>query len=37
MGKPIKLYLIDTDFVVEKILQNMRFGHEKYNKNGDLV
>lgn len=25
------MYLIDTDFVGEKILQNMGFRHKKYN------
>lgn len=37
MGKQIKLYLIDTDFVGEKLLQNMGFRHKRYNKNGDFV
>lgn len=32
MERQIKLYLIDTDFVGEKILQNTRFRHKKYNK-----
>ena len=37
MGKQIKLYLIDTDFAGEKLLQNMGFRHKRYNKNGDFV
>lgn len=37
MGKQIKLYLIDADFVGEKLLQNMEFRHKRYNKNGDFV
>lgn len=37
MGKQIKLYSIDTDFVGEKLLQNMGFRHKRYNKNGDFV
>lgn len=32
MGKEIKLYLIDTDFIGQKILQNIGFRHKKYNK-----
>lgn len=37
MGKQIKLYLIDIDFVGEKLLQNMGFRHKRYNKNGGFV
>lgn len=37
MGKQIKLYLIDADFVGEKLLQNMEFRHKRYNKNGDFI
>lgn len=28
-------HVFDTDFVGEKMVQNMPFRHEKYNKNGD--